>query len=60
MADLAEKGFTRHDISFFRLDRLGQRTSHRSDQPVSGGQPAEQTDGRPRSFERMGDIKTFW
>jgi sarcosine oxidase len=57
MADLAEKGFTRHDISLFRLSRLSQPTSH---QPVSGGQPAQQTDGRARSFDRMGDIKTFW
>jgi hypothetical protein len=60
MADLAEKGFTRHDISLFRLERLRQPTGHRSSQPVSGGQPAEQPDGRPRSFTRMGDIKTFW
>ena len=27
MADLAEKGFTRHDISLFRLDRLRQRAA---------------------------------
>jgi sarcosine oxidase len=60
MADLADKGFTRHDIGLFRLDRLRQRAGHRPGQPVSGGQPAEQTNGRPRSFERMGDIKTFW
>ena len=51
---------TRHDIGLFRLDRLRQRTGDRSGQPISGGQPAEQTDGRPRSFNRMGDIKTFW
>jgi sarcosine oxidase len=60
MADLADKGFTRHDIALFRLDRLGPRTGHRSGRPVSDGQPAEQANGRPRSFERMGDIKTFW
>jgi sarcosine oxidase len=60
MADLADKGFTRHDIGLFRLDRLRQRAGHRPGQPVSGGQPAEQANGRPRSFERMGDIKTFW
>jgi sarcosine oxidase len=64
MADLAEKEFTRHDISLFRLDRLRrparQATDHRSSQPTTAGQPAENSDGRPRSFTRMGDIKTFW
>jgi hypothetical protein len=61
MADLAEKGFTRHDISLFRLDRLRrQATRYQSSQPISGGQPADQYDSRPRSFTRMGDIKTFW
>jgi sarcosine oxidase len=61
MADLAEKGFTRHDISLFRLDRLRRRAAgFQSSQPISGRQPSEQSDGRPRSFTRMGDIKTFW
>jgi sarcosine oxidase len=61
MADLAEKGFTRHDIGLFRLDRLKrQATGYQSSQPTSAGQPAEQPDGRPRSFTRMGDIRTFW
>jgi sarcosine oxidase len=64
MADLAEKGFTRHDISLFRLDRLRrparQTTDHRTSQPTSIGQPEEHSDGRPRSFSRMGDIRTFW
>jgi sarcosine oxidase len=64
MADLAEKGFTRHDIDLFRLDRLRQRarpaTGHQSSQPLSDGQPAEQSDGRSRSFTRIGDIRTFW
>jgi sarcosine oxidase len=61
MADLAEKGFTRHDIGLFRLDRLRrQATGYQSSQPTSAGQPAEQPDGRPRSFTRMGDIRTFW
>jgi hypothetical protein len=55
MADLAERGFTRHDISLFRLDRLRrQATGPRS------SQPAEQPDGRPRSFSRKEDIRTFW
>ena len=58
MADLAEKGFTRHDIGLFRLDRLRQQAA--GHQSISGGQPAQQTDGRPRSFTRTGDIRTFW
>jgi sarcosine oxidase len=58
MADLAEKGFTRHDTSLFRLDRLRQRaTGYQSSQPIGGGQ---QSDGRPRSFTRVEDIRTFW
>jgi sarcosine oxidase len=62
MADLAEKGFTRHDIDLFCLDRLRQparpATGYQSSQPVSGGRPAERPDGR--SFTRAGDIRTFW
>jgi sarcosine oxidase len=76
MADLAEKGFTRHDISLFRLDRLrrhagqrtgqqpgqrmGQRPGQRPETPAGGGQPVAQTNGHHKSFERMGDIRTFW
>jgi sarcosine oxidase len=61
MADLAEKGFTRHDVGLFRLDRLRrQAPGYQSSQPTSARQPAEQADGRPRSFTRMGDIRTFW
>jgi len=61
MADLADRGFTRHDISLFRLDRLRRQAArYQSSQPLSAGQPAEQSDGRPRSFTRMGDIRTFW
>jgi sarcosine oxidase len=62
MADLAEKGFTRHDIDLFCLDRLRQparpATGYQASQPVSGGRPAERPDGR--SFTRAGDIRTFW
>jgi sarcosine oxidase len=61
MADLAERGFTRHDISLFRLDRLRrQAKGPRSSQPAGDGQPEEQQDGRPRSFSRKEDIRTFW
>jgi len=62
MADLAEKGFTRHDISLFRLDRLRHQarpaTGHRLGQPLSDGQPAERPEAR--SFTRAADIRTFW
>jgi sarcosine oxidase len=61
MADLADKGFTRHDISLFRLDRLRrQATGYQSSQRLSTSQPGDQSDGRPRSFTRTEDIRTFW
>jgi sarcosine oxidase len=65
MADLADTGITRHDISLFRLDRLTQ-TARRSSSvpPVS---PAGSTDGRAhernghsRSFPRVPDVRPFW
>jgi sarcosine oxidase len=63
MADLAEKGMTRHDISLFRLDRL---LRHRA--PLaSQSQPAElpeqmlpEHNGRQYSFPRVEDVKPFW
>ena len=59
MADLAEKVYCRY---LPLPPRPAEKTRHRirSDQPTSAGQPAEQSDGRPRSFTRMGDIRTFW
>ena len=57
MADLAEKGFTRHDIDLFRLDRpRGESTGRQSD---SDGR-TEQRNGRCRSFPRAEDVRTFW
>ena len=60
-ADLAEKGMTRHDISLFRLDRLVRLPGR----PVSrvdraGREEVHEQDGRPRSFPRVSDIKSFW
>jgi sarcosine oxidase len=61
LADLAEKGMTRHDISLFRLDRLVRLPGR----PVSrldraGREEVHEQDGRPRSFPRVSDIKSFW
>ena len=57
MADLAENGITRHDISLFRLERLRRRPGARAVLPVP--QPHE-ADGRPRAFPRVPDVKPFW
>ncbi len=65
MADLAENGLTRHDISLFRLDRLVQPTrrpaaSPGQGQPPGDGQGSEHQNGRLRSFPRAEDVRTFW
>jgi sarcosine oxidase len=63
MADLAEKGMTRHDISLFRLDRLLRRRapsagpSYRTERPE---QIMHEHNGRPHSFPRAEDVKPFW
>ena len=64
MADLADTGITRHDISLFRLDRLTQTARRTSAPPVS---PAGSTDGQTpgrnghsRSFPRVPDVRPFW
>ena len=64
MADLAETGITRHDISLFRLDRLIQPSRRPLALPVL---PAGSTDGqvhehngRSRSFPRVPDVRPFW
>ena len=64
MADLAETGITRHDISLFRLDRLTQPSRRPLALPVlpagsTDGQVHEQN-GRSRSFPRMPDVRPFW
>jgi sarcosine oxidase len=64
MADLAENGLTRHDISLFRLDRLKGpalgAAGPEQGQPARDGLGSEQLNGRLRSFPRVEDIKTFW
>ena len=64
MADLADTGITRHDISLFRLDRLA-RPSRRP--PVLPAFPTGSTDGHAheqngqrRSFPRVPDVRPFW
>lgn len=64
MADLAETGITRHDISLFRLDRLTQTFRRPSVPPVfptvsADGQAHEQN-GHSRSFPRVPDVRPFW
>lgn len=56
MADLADKGMTRHDISLFRLDRLSRpATLSRNIQPVN--EPARTG---ARAFRRPPEVSTFW
>jgi sarcosine oxidase len=63
MADLAEKGLTRHDISMFRLDRLTRprglpnRSMSREEQAA---QTVNERNGRARSFPRPTDVRSFW
>jgi sarcosine oxidase len=57
MADLAENGITRHDISLFRLERLRRRPEARAVRPAP---PPYEEDGRARSFPRVPDVKPFW
>jgi len=64
MADLAETGLTRHDISLFRLDRLTQPGRRPSVLPTpppgsTDGQ-ARERNGHPRSFPRVPDVRPFW
>ncbi|QIN85017.1 N-methyl-L-tryptophan oxidase [Rubrobacter tropicus] len=60
MADLAETGMTRHDISLFGLDRL-RRPSRRRPSPAGGvdGRAREQN-GRSQYFSRVPDVRPFW
>jgi sarcosine oxidase len=64
MADLAETGITRHDISLFRLDRLA-RPSRRppvlpASWPGSTDGHAHGQNGQRRSFPRVPDLRPFW
>jgi sarcosine oxidase len=62
MADLAEKGLTRHDISLFRLDRLRQPSRRPPVTPafLAGRDSQEEQNSRSRSFPRVPDVKPFW
>ena len=64
MADLAETGITRHDISLFRLDRLAQPSRRPLALPVlpagSTDGHAHEQNGQRRSFPRVPDVRPFW
>ena len=61
MADLAETGITRHDISLFRLDRLTREAGRPSTLPSrQNGVERNGLDGRPRAFPRTPDVRPFW
>lgn len=60
LADLAEKGMTRHDISLFRLDRLLRAPGGPGGPPARPGREADGRNGRPRSFPRVSDVRPFW
>ncbi len=60
MADLAETGITRHDISLFRLDRLTQTSRRPSAPPASTDGQAQERNGHSRSFPRVPDVRPFW
>ena len=64
MADLADTGLTRHDISLFRLDRLTQPSRQPSAPPsfpaVSTNGQTHERNGHSRSFPRVPDVRPFW
>jgi len=68
MADLAEKGTTRYDTGFFRLQRLAQK-AERADRGREGKLTAPSATqprylkgsrGSERGFSRAGEVQTFW
>jgi sarcosine oxidase len=64
MADLADTGITRHDVTLFRLDRLTRPSRGlpgRAHPPMgTTDREAHQQNGRPRSFPRVSEIRPFW
>ncbi len=74
MADLADTGMTRHDISLFRLDRLtnpASRLLERPQPPASSnghhnngheanGHEVNGVNGKHGAFPRVSDIRPFW
>ena len=60
MADLAETGITRHDISLFRLDRLRHPSRRQTSPNGSVDVQANEHNGHSRSFPRVPDVRPFW
>lgn len=72
MADLAERGRSRHDIELFRLDRFGIEARHTAGRRPAGGRrfsPQTRLESRAGRFEERytilagdaaGDIRPFW
>jgi sarcosine oxidase len=62
MADLAQTGITRHDISLFRLDRVSGRLPGVPHSAVGSTQtePDGYYDGRSQTFPRAKDVRPFW
>ena len=66
MADLAETGMTRHDISLFGLDRFrgdlaaaDSPGGQRYPRTVSGNGSAR-NNGKLRSFPQRAEVRPFW
>jgi sarcosine oxidase len=57
MADLAQTGVTRHDISLFRLDRASGRLPGVPHSPM---ETDGYHDGRSQIFPRVKDVRPFW
>jgi sarcosine oxidase len=61
IADLAENGLTRHDISLFRLDRLTRQPSIPPAFPTGyAGTEVHEQNGRNLAFPRVPDVRPFW
>lgn len=60
LADLAERGMTRHDISLFRLDRFGPLPGRAADRREYRGREEIAPNGRARAFPRPRRVRPFW
>jgi len=58
LADLADSGASRHDISLFRVGRLLRGASPAGEPAAPPADGAR--NGRPASFPRPREMRTFW